>query len=308
MPDGLLKPVVDQLSRLREIPLFRPNPMGSIGTPRRPDFLCVGSEKAGTTWLWSCMMANPATGVPAVKEMRHFNLLARFDMNHLVAIKALLNTTPGENLPPRQIERLSNELRMLYGGRTGYLNVFGALAGKVVGDITPQYCAQPVFRIRQMKKVVKPGAKIIYMLRDPAQRALSGGKMIAKKRFAPDEYTDKIILHEASRFRQMVFSHATTHIRRFQRVFGAENVGVFFYDDITTRPQALLDEIGAFLGVGPFDVDANTLARRVNKGVEFTPSKATEIAMYRRLQGEYRRLEEVYPDRVATWRARYEDS
>ena len=43
----------------------------------RPDFLCVGSQKGGTSWLYGQLACHPDFWMPPVKELHYFDLLAR---------------------------------------------------------------------------------------------------------------------------------------------------------------------------------------------------------------------------------------
>lgn len=38
-----------------------------------PDFLCIGSQRAGTTWLHECLREHPDLFLPEQKELHFFN-------------------------------------------------------------------------------------------------------------------------------------------------------------------------------------------------------------------------------------------
>src|ERR1700749_4313420 len=40
---------------------------------RFPDFLCIGAQKAGTTWLDSNLRRHPDVWLPPLKELHYFN-------------------------------------------------------------------------------------------------------------------------------------------------------------------------------------------------------------------------------------------
>ena len=42
---------------------------------RVPDFICVGMQKCGTTWLYEKLGQHPDIWVPAMKEIHYFNEL-----------------------------------------------------------------------------------------------------------------------------------------------------------------------------------------------------------------------------------------
>lgn len=38
-----------------------------------PDFICIGMQKAGTTWLAANLSKHPAVWVPPIKEIHYFD-------------------------------------------------------------------------------------------------------------------------------------------------------------------------------------------------------------------------------------------
>lgn len=279
-----------------------PCPADEYGRARHPDFLCVGSEKAGTTWLWNCMMQHPGIGVPASKELRFFNLFFTYDTNHFRALATFLENPRESPSGPDFLERLATEIRLLHGGLPAYHRIFGQLSQPVVGEVTPQYCAQPLDQIRRMKEAA-PEARIIYMLRDPVDRILSGARMVATRNTEP--LTDDLLLRYAADPFQRNLTDAATHLDNFDRVFGANRVKAFFFDDIASRPAALLDDICAFIGAERAEIPDTILRAKVNQGGAFQPSAALKSKLYAEFAPLYNKLEQRHPRRVAGWRARY---
>jgi len=39
---------------------------------RKPDFLIIGAQKAGTSWLWDMLNQHPGTALPKIKEIHYF--------------------------------------------------------------------------------------------------------------------------------------------------------------------------------------------------------------------------------------------
>lgn len=280
-----------------------PNLVNEIGTARRPDFLCIGTEKAGTTWLWNCMKSHPNVGVPATKELRMFNETRNFDQNHFRAAQAFFEDPRGTPLRPDFLERVATELRLLYGGTPAYLRVFGQLSEPVVGELTPQYCIQPPEWVSKMRAVA-PDARIVYMLRDPVERLISGARMVMKVSGKPPN--DQLLLKEAMHPMQLRFCNGHIHIDKFAKVFGEDRLGVFFYDDISHRPAALLQDICDFVGAERAPVGPKVLTELVNKGSSYQPSRELHTKLYSMLAPIYKELEQLFPKRVSAWRDKYE--
>ncbi|MGH1331721.1 MAG: sulfotransferase [Paracoccaceae bacterium] len=279
------------------------NLLSEVGPPRRPDFLCVGTEKAGTTWLWHCMKQHANIGVPATKELRMFNESKTFDLNHFRAAKQFFENPRAAPLRPDFLERVATELRLLQGGIPAYLRVFGQLDAPVVGELTPQYCIQSYERVAQMRAVA-PDARIIYMLRDPVERLVSGARMVLRAQKI--EPSDAALLKEARHPIQLRFCNGHAHIDKFAKVYGEDKLGVFFYDDIARRPADLLDEICDFVGAERATIDPKFLSQTVNKGTSYRPSREVYAKLYAKLSPVYDALEQMFPAQVNQWRAKHE--
>jgi Sulfotransferase domain len=100
-----------------------------------PDFLILGAQKAGTTALYAYLRWHPQITGPSWKEVSYFD-------RH-------------------------------YGrGRRWYRGHFPARSGeRLVGEASPGYLFHPLAPERVAETV--PGAKLIALLRDPVDRALS---------------------------------------------------------------------------------------------------------------------------------------
>ena len=47
--------------------------MNNIKSPILPTFICIGAQRAGTTWLYHCLKEHPEIYIPDHKELRSFN-------------------------------------------------------------------------------------------------------------------------------------------------------------------------------------------------------------------------------------------
>ena len=50
---------------------------GSGANRARPDFLCVGVHKGGTTWLYQQLDSHPDFWMPPLKELHYFDQLSK---------------------------------------------------------------------------------------------------------------------------------------------------------------------------------------------------------------------------------------
>jgi len=110
-----------------------------------PDFVVIGAQKSGTTSLYRYLAAHPSIVAADTKEV-HF-----FDVNYPRGLDWYRSNFP----PRRQLERLAGRL----GGRV------------LTGEATPYYLFHPL--VPQRMHALLPDARLIVLLRDPVDRAIS---------------------------------------------------------------------------------------------------------------------------------------
>lgn len=110
-----------------------------------PDFVVIGAQKSGTTSLYRYLAAHPSVIRASVKEVHYF------DVNHRRGVDWYRSNFPSR----RRLERL--------GGRQG--------RRAVTGEATPYYLFHPL--VPQRMHQLLPDAKLIVLLRDPVERAIS---------------------------------------------------------------------------------------------------------------------------------------
>lgn len=297
-PDVSLGRLSDRISKKPTV--THPNLVDLTGPERKPDFLCIGSEKAGTTWLWHWMKKHPKIGVPASKELRFFSSGDSWDSGHFSALTRFLENPNEVPRGPRFKNELAEQIRLYFGGLPAYLRIFGNMSESVVGEISPQYCALPSSKVHWLHSTL-PDAKIIYMLRDPADRLLSGARMVLKQDGL--EINDANILRYAADPMQRQLSNAAKHIDSFETLYGPEKIKVVFFEDIADRPSETFDGICEFLGVGAMNFSSFEMSTKINKGVPREIPEKAVLAVRNSLSSIYNELEKRYPEQVENWRS-----
>jgi hypothetical protein len=129
---------------------------------------------------------------------------------------------------------------------TWYKRAFApAPAGSVGFDATPEYCAVPEVGIEFIKKFLK-GPFIIYIIRDPVQRALSQIRMNMYRK--KSDFTDPEAWHNAARA-PVVFARGDyrTFVPRWDRVF--PNVLYVPFGELSAEPVGVLRRIENYCGL-----------------------------------------------------------
>ena len=129
-----------------------------------PDFIGIGAQKAGTTWLHRNLRVHPQIFMPR-KEVHYFDRKIDDRSN---AVSRLLGKRPSDEQWRRQIKHwLGLHARTLslrellwdlnYYMRTydddWYASVFEPVQGRVTGEITPAYSALDEGRVARVHPV-----------------------------------------------------------------------------------------------------------------------------------------------------------
>jgi len=147
-----------------------------------------------------------------------------------------------------------------------YAQLFVGVAGEqAVGESSAFYLCLPGTAERIAQAV--PDAKIIMILREPADRAYSAYMLLVRDGRETLSFEEGLS-REAER-RQQGFepmwwykelSLYASQVKRYLEVFGRERVKVLVYEELYTHPEQALREVFAFLGVRQ-DVGINTSVR-----------------------------------------------
>src|SRR5665213_56989 len=145
--------------------------------PRPPDFLCIGAAKAGTTWLYNVLKACPGYWMPPVKELRYFVRTKRLERDERI----LASIEESERRSDVELAWVRHFANAEPKNDDWYYRLFADAGNHVAGDISPAYGALPARFVAHAKAVV-PNAKIIIMVRNPADRHLSHALHLAARR------------------------------------------------------------------------------------------------------------------------------
>ncbi|HEX2188297.1 MAG TPA: sulfotransferase [Longimicrobiaceae bacterium] len=241
-----------------------------------PDFVCIGAQKAGTTWLYDNLVGQRDVWVPPEKEIHFFNTVCANE--ELLGVEA---RRPAAGL--RRYEPLLRSpsvhtirwLRRFHGEpRTTrwYYSLFPPelVGDRKAGDFTPAYATLDERGVAYARRVLRPGCRVFLIVRNPIERAWSGLKMLYRWRGEelPLERVDALLREMDEPTHRLRGDYART-IRLWDDAFG-DDFRVFRYERLASAPVEFLREVGEFLDV-EIDVDLERLGRRSNSDPERKP-------------------------------------
>jgi hypothetical protein len=228
--------------------------MSGVSGGRLPNFFVVGAPKAGTTSVWRYLDQHPDVFMSPIKEPSFFapemvevsdDTRARHARERR-DIQAFLDGPMTDRRHQgfvveweayRRLFRNARDERAIGEGTVAY---HGSLAA-------PQAIRQRI-----------PDARIVMILRDPAERLFAHYKAVRAMRRTSLGYAawaDEQRRLEASRsgvpWGSFWAGRYGDHVARYLSWFPAERVHIVFYDDLAADAPLVMRQMFAFLGVDP---------------------------------------------------------
>jgi len=217
-------------------------------------FLCIGAQKAGTTWLHEILQLHPNVCLPVRKEVHFWDWHRR----------------KGLGWYSRQFVPKSTQQEY------------------IMGEITPCYAVLPESTIEEIQ-LLFPQLKIIFVARNLVERAWSAILMELRnsaKGFQPGEfpddskphvydpmedpanYNDEYFIQRVQHSTHTSRSDYTTSIRQWLAYFPPQQILILDYRDIARSPHRFIEDVCKHIGVSETKlletVKEGDLKRRVN--------------------------------------------
>ncbi len=197
---------------------------GRSGT-RNLEFLVIGAARSGTTSLWRALDSHPQICVPSDKEREFFSSDARYEMGI-------------DEYVARTFESATDD--------------------QILGTVTPQLMPP---HPRTLDKVVDriattcPDVKLLAVLRDPIERAVSQFRRMKKIARGKDEDFEAFMRRMAEKrggLGKIPLVQAGDYgriLRAYLAKFDRDQVKVFFTEDLDREPDLFYRRVFEFLGV-----------------------------------------------------------
>lgn len=206
--------------------------------PRWPDLFVIGAGRSGTTALHQMLGSHPSVSTSSTKSPNYF--------------------ATGIPQPPWETPEAIRMARHWIGDEDTYLATFShAGSDDLLVDVSPIYMQSTLIAPRIA--AVKPEAKIVAVLRDPATRAHA--HFIGRRRDGIETSTDfgswleKVAdspLPDETAFGHYVGCGRYAHfLAPFIESFGSDRVLIIFYEDFELDPVGQLRRLSSFADVDP---------------------------------------------------------
>jgi hypothetical protein len=279
--------------------------------PRSPDFIGIGAQKAGTSWLRENLRRHPQVWMPLVNELHYFDEplegsnFAPSPASDRASREHWRNRTLAKLQELAMREDIADAVWWSYYSFVDrndhwYRSLFAlAPPGCMTGEITPRYMLCGNDEINRMYQVA-PAAKIIFLLRHPVDRFWSQCKMKHEDGTLAQGDSAAMALFDLSNGRPRgEYSQA---ILRFCQRFPASQILLVFHEGIRWHPASVMQNVHEFLGLSAAPIDDADLAKPVNQSPSpepMPPSLRTRVeAAYR---SEMEIMAGVFGGYAASW-------
>jgi len=254
---------------------------------RKPNILCIGAQKAGTSWLHEVLSEHPKVWTPPFKELHFFDhkfipANRKWTQGHVrkgIRNAKFSHTMTCDTPDQEYIDYLESILsRPMFNGNW-YKNVFSfAPKNTSLLDVTPEYSCVPEEGVEFIDRFL-PRCKFIYILRDPSDRAVSQLKMnIMRKTNTPR--TDSEWLDFASDNVIKERGDYASYVPRWMAKIPKSRLLFIPFGQIRSEPEALLKKIESFCCL------SHHTYRRLNKKVFKGPNVAVPKSVHEKFVRE----------------------
>ena len=242
------------------------------------DFIGIGGQKCGTTWLFHHLQTLPDVRFPAGKEVHFWN-------DHRDAgVDRWLALFPDVPAPIKQ------------------------------GEITPAYATLDRATVTELREVA-PGVRLFLSVRNPMERAWSAALMFLNRcQMDPSEASDQWFIDLFGSLNSRLRGDFSHTIDRWRAVFAPDQLHLIVYDDIAIDPRSVLIGLARHVGVDPSpfgrapDDVLGTVVRPRNYGPEKEEARARtalrptlRAPLFDLYAAEVERLSKVLQRDVSHW-------
>ena len=278
---------------------------------RWPDFLVIGAQKAGTTWVHQMLLGHPYVWLPPIKEINYFNEVyypsavgyeASGRAEQIAEAEEYFASFNPSDVVSRSRREAIEALRSGPISDEWYGRIFAhAGVDMVCGEVCPDYGLLPRAAIAKIYHN-NPALRVALVMRDPIERAWSHLKMASHPRFGGISITD---LMESEWLSFQVRSNYPAIIARWRSALPERNVLLVDFEMIATEPQRVAQDICGWLGL--------TYDSRFFWRLDSMPFVGEPIAMdadvyevlRERLAFVYQDMMAISPELAQRWSARH---
>ena len=195
-----------------------------------PNFIIIGAERSGTTWLAQTLKKHPDIYLPEMRKELNF-----FDLYYQRGLDWYQRFFPN----PEQASQYS-----------------------CIGEATPNYLYIPEVPERIYQH--NPNCQLIAILRNPADRAYSKYGLKVRSHGYAGSFSEYLQERPGTISRGFY----SQQIKRYLEYFPSENFLFLIFEETMKYPELALQKIGNFLSVDHHKIEVNANKQKVNSSYQ----------------------------------------
>lgn len=249
-----------------------------------PQFICIGAQKAGTTWLADALASHPDLWNPGIKEIHFFDRLSieTNSLNKKSATRLLTKLRQihdqGHKEIPKELVARSKEIFSLDDYRTLFSN---RPSGRISWEITPAYASMPESNVHYMTNLL-PECKYLFIIRSPYERAVSQWRMVISRKFKDIAVNETRLTEEFYNWIKndsLNRGNYSSIIKTYAKHIDLEKYFLFLpFGELKVNPKSFLSKIYNYLGVSEY------YPKEPNKASHITKKHILSDYMHEKLQ------------------------
>lgn len=267
----------------------------------KPDFLCIGQQKAGTNTVYEVLKDAKGVKMPIDKELHFFDeyecyvgknkFTSLFSMHEKIVRSSRIlmsaiakGRVDGFKLAVSRLRKASISEK----GIKAYSNFFPK-GEFITGDVTPCYSILDQETVLKIKEYY-PNLKIFFIIRNPIDRHWSATRAAIKRGKLKN---DEEILNFIKQYNKR--SDMIRTIENWKPVFGS-NFRIYLFDQLCSQQKNIFEDIFDFLGI-PQSFDREPLHTHVGLTKNLPP--AYQEILVKRFSPEINKLSKyLLPEQI----------
>lgn len=220
-----------------------------FGNIIKPDFLIIGAQKCGTTWLWNMLKQHPGTDLMLKKEIHFFSTSEHYNKGKEWYYNHFNNVNPSKVVGEASTSYLYDYVTYSYNP-TKALEIDHSLPA-IPELITNEF----------------PNIKIFIILRDPLRRAVSAYKFNVEKGFMSPFSGLKKTAIQRPRMRILEYGYYARYIRLWKKFIPPERMQIYVLEqDIEKFPEKTVSSAYSFLNLST-DFKPHNVEKPIQEGM-----------------------------------------
>ncbi|MGI8960180.1 MAG: sulfotransferase [Bryobacteraceae bacterium] len=260
-----------------------------------PNFFIVGAPKAGTTSLYHYLAEHPEVYMSPIKEPNFFASEIRPEN-----VSEELQEGVRRDMDALKLYLQGPISESRFGGMVleweDYLKLFENVKAEIaIGEASVLYLWSKTAAKNIFSRI--PYAKIVMILRDPAERAFSQYLHNVTNGVVCESFRQHIYAGSRRKSEKFTVGYPSLglglyyeQVKRYLDIFPRENIHVLFFEDYQRQPAQMLEKLFCFLSV-----DSRFTPDMSQKQLEAHVPRAVAVAHFLKRYGVWQHLKDLTP-------------